>query len=175
VDKLDLQNDLQIKSRHTINNYLKTLENQGLIERSNGRELNEAFTKRAVNWTSFQGNHFYYKSVQKACKKRLISVQLEDLSVYLEQACSKEACNLNPKYTNIEENNFKIEENREKEEKTPNLGSKNARLKMHASLKLGKNTGTHPQNSLEKAFPSQINPVCEKEKLFSELNEVFKQ
>jgi len=67
-------------NRATINNYLWELEQKGFIERSKGVHLNEHFGLK-----TYKGNHIYYKSVQKAFNKRLISVQLEKLKEFLEE------------------------------------------------------------------------------------------
>lgn len=80
VDKLLIQDHLKIKHRDTINKYLWELEQKGFIERSKGVHLNEH-----LGIKTYKGNHIYYRSVQKASNKRLISVQLDKLKNYLKE------------------------------------------------------------------------------------------
>jgi hypothetical protein len=110
VDKVDIQEALGIKHRDTINKYLWDLESKGFLERLSGKniiESNERSGSVQILNACYKRNHIYYKSVQKAFSKRLISVQLEKLKEFLERKCSERSVQLNKKDIEIIENNTK--------------------------------------------------------------------
>jgi len=121
IDKLEIQEHLNIKHRSTINNYLWDLEQKGFIERSKGVQLNERFGLR-----SYKGNHIYYTSVQKEFKKRLISVQLNKLKEFLDSKCAEISVQFdeNNKITRQDKKEFSIFDTKE---------VKNEHLKMNTS------------------------------------------
>lgn len=102
IDKLEIQQNAGVKHRGTINNYLWALESQGLIEKKKGKELCEECSKSVqgvehFNAKTYKGNHIYYRSVQKASNKRLISVQLNKLKEFLDKKSVQKSVQKRPK------------------------------------------------------------------------------
>lgn len=91
VDKKLIQDELEIKSRTTINEYLDKLaisHGSGQIEGKKGSDLNNEYCSNSIK--TYDGNRIYYKRVQKGFKKRLVRVQLKDLQEFLERKCNEE-------------------------------------------------------------------------------------
>ena len=70
---------------NTIKEYCKTLFEAGLIEYSNGKDLNFR-----LNSASYNGNKIYIKRCQKGVKKSLIRCEINELKSYLEEKWKNE-------------------------------------------------------------------------------------
>jgi len=71
-------------SRNTAKTYCQKLADEGLIEGTSGKELNE---KEGIK--VYDSNKIYYKRCQKGVKKPLIRCQINELKEFLEQETKK--------------------------------------------------------------------------------------
>jgi len=83
VARDDIQKSLDV-SRNTIKEYCSTLANEGMIEGSSGKILNEAGGLKSHN-----SNKIYYRRCQKGVKKPLIRCQVNELKTFLEEKTKK--------------------------------------------------------------------------------------
>lgn len=78
-----VQEQLEV-SRNTIKDYCGKLADEGLIEGTTGRELNEGEGVKV-----YDGNKIYYKRRQKGIKKPLLRCQIKELKEHLEAKTGK--------------------------------------------------------------------------------------
>jgi len=128
IDKKIVQDGLNIQSRGTINKYLNELEDSGLIEKKEGKYINE---QEAFN--GFVGNHVYIRSVQKAFKRRLLSVTLEELEQFLRQKTSEKEVSVQETSVQLNQNEGKESEKEELDREIAISTAENEHLKLNAS------------------------------------------